>query len=480
MPRSQALPAHHQTTTKQMSSLQGFGREDGDRRRMQHDGTAALSPIRELRFLDLCAGLGGFHLALRRAEQSVRRRTKRLPRRRWTFRCVLAADILPRLREAYVQNFPGLAEDYRRLYPPEQCAAEGLDDLYDDKGALVRIHGDLSTVVDVEAGTLRQWSGTEDAIVPPHDLLCAGFPCQPFSKSGAQLGFEDLNGTVFQMLAVILKERRPSYVFLENVGNFERHDKGNTWRIVHEVLEQLGYSVRATTTVGGESGGLGLLSPHHLGLPQHRERFFIVAQHASAVGAFQHNRYPFPLSYRSHKYPAKRLASLERDSGRRLRTIINRTAFETAPEEVEAAQLSAHRVRCVDHWRDLLRVIDQHDARCEDCDRIRPLPSFPIWGFELDPWNHYPFDRNPQHFVADRNGLEALRREWLRCLGERLGSEVAPRGKRSFLASSLAPRLRPPPPPHSFRGYQPAPLSICLERGTPADRVHLPRHSGPA
>lgn len=391
--------------------------------------------MNELRFVDLCAGLGGFHLALTKAERSANRRKKRLLRRKWTFRCVLAAEIIPRLREAYVQNFPGLADDYRRLYPPDRCAAAGFGDLYDETGALLRIHGDLSTLVEVDSERLRRWPRSEEPIVPEHDLLCAGFPCQPFSKSGAQLGFEDLNGTVFRMLAVILKEHRPPYVFLENVGNFERHDKGNTWRVVREILKQLGYSVRATTTVGGEDGGLGLLSPHHLGLPQHRERFFIVAQHASAV-SFQEDRYPFPLSYRSHRNPEKKLAALERDSRRRLSTIINRSASEAPPEELEAAQVSADRARCVDHWRDLLRVIDEHDARCHYSRQIRPLPSFPIWGFELDPWNHYPFETNPRNFVADPGSLRTYRRRWLRKLDEGLGNELAPRGERSFLVSA--------------------------------------------
>ena len=71
--------------------------------------------------------------------------------------------------------------------------------------------------------------------VPPHDILSAGFPCQPFSKSGSQLGLlEKTQGTLFREILYILKKHLPEYVILENVGNFERHDNGKTWRIVKE------------------------------------------------------------------------------------------------------------------------------------------------------------------------------------------------------------------------------------------------------
>ena len=73
----------------------------------------------------------------------------------------------------------------------------------------------------------------------------------------------------------ILKLQTPSHVILENVGNFERHDHGRTWHIVRSSLGRLGYEVRATRHKA--SGGDGLLSPHHLGFPHHRERFFAVA-----------------------------------------------------------------------------------------------------------------------------------------------------------------------------------------------------------
>ena len=133
--------------------------------------------------------------------------------------CVFASDIDPQLQEVYRRNFPGGPA----------------------------IHG------DIREAKLH---------VPPHDVLCAGFPCQPFSKSGTQAGLRDeTSGTLFHEIVDVLRLHNPSYVILENVGNFERHDGGRTWRIVKASLSRLGYQVSATDHV--TSGGEGLLSPHH-------------------------------------------------------------------------------------------------------------------------------------------------------------------------------------------------------------------------
>lgn len=390
------------------------------------------APIEELRFVDFCAGLGGFHLGLGRATAEV---AQGCAPKRWKFKCVMAADIEDRLRQVYPRNFPEIAQTYAEYFPPERCAeTPGLGDIYDHDGVLARVHGDLEHLVDVERDTLKCWPGTVEPIVPAHDLLCAGFPCQPFSKSGAQLGFKDLKGTVFRMLAVIIARHRPRFVFLENVGNFERHDGGNTWKIVRQTLEDMGYSVRATTTVGGADGGLGLLSPHHLGLPQHRERFFIVAQRKDEVGAFHEDSYPFPLSFRSHVAPEARLAQLNLASETALKAVIARTQTEASPEALAAAQLSNDRKHCVNHWRELLLKIEAHD-RQSPATAFRPLPSFPIWGFELDPWHHYPAAENPRPLADRPSSLAQYRRNLVEKLVADLG-DYGPRGDRSYLASS--------------------------------------------
>jgi len=264
-----------------------------------------------MRFVDLFAGLGGFHLALSQLGH----------------RCVFASELDAELRALYAANF---------------------------KGSRQIIHGDIC-----KAKTL----------VPKHDILCAGFPCQPFSKSGFQDGLNDkTRGTLFHEIVHILKKRRPAYVLLENVGNFERHDDGRTWEIVREALEKLKYNVRGTQHKA--TGGHGLISPHHFGFPHTRERFYIVASldHLAAD--------PFPK-------PAGRTSAS-------LRQVVQDNAELSDDDQIETAL--THRQReCIEHWNELLGALP---------DRI-DLPSFPIWGDEIHA--RYPFvTKTPHECTIDK------------------------------------------------------------------------------
>jgi DNA (cytosine-5)-methyltransferase 1 len=102
--------------------------------------------------------------------------------------------------------------------------------------------------------------------VPKHDILLAGFPCQPFSNAGLRKGFEDTRGTLFFEIARIIEFRKPKLVLLENVKGFVNHDKGNTFNTVKRVLEEQGYSVYHK-----------VLNAKDFGVPQNRERVYIVA-----------------------------------------------------------------------------------------------------------------------------------------------------------------------------------------------------------
>lgn len=102
--------------------------------------------------------------------------------------------------------------------------------------------------------------------IPPFDVICAGFPCQPFSMAGLKKGFQDTRGTLFFDVARIINYHHPKVVFLENVKNFKNHDKGKTFCIIKRILEELGYSVYYK-----------VLNAKDFGLPQNRERIFIVA-----------------------------------------------------------------------------------------------------------------------------------------------------------------------------------------------------------
>lgn len=129
-------------------------------------------------------------------------------------------------------------------------------------------HGDITQV--------------ELAEVPRHDILIGGFPCQPFSHAGLKRGFEDTRGTLFFDVARIIDHRKPSMVLLENVKGFTTHDKGRTMAVVKETLEELGYNVFHK-----------VLNAKDFGVPQNRERVFIVAINKKKMGSIGFE-YPFP------------------------------------------------------------------------------------------------------------------------------------------------------------------------------------------
>ncbi len=118
--------------------------------------------------------------------------------------------------------------------------------------------------------------------VPRHDILIGGFPCQPFSHAGLKRGFEDTRGTLFFDVARIIDHRKPSMVLLENVKGFTTHDKGRTMAVVKETLEELGYNVFHK-----------VLNAKDFGVPQNRERVFIVAINKKKMGSIGFE-YPAP------------------------------------------------------------------------------------------------------------------------------------------------------------------------------------------
>ena len=136
-----------------------------------------------LKYIDLFAGIGGFHCALDKIYES---------------KCVFTSEINEEAAKVYAENFPG-------------C----------------NLHGDI------------QLSETKNSIPKDFDLLCAGFPCQPFSKSGNLKGFEDTRGTLFFDILEILNEHKPKYILLENVSNLVSHDNGNTYKRITESLKEI-------------------------------------------------------------------------------------------------------------------------------------------------------------------------------------------------------------------------------------------------
>lgn len=101
--------------------------------------------------------------------------------------------------------------------------------------------------------------------IPNHDILLAGFPCQPFSNAGLKKGFDDLRGTLFFDIARIVKQHKPEVLFLENVKGLKGHNKGRTFSKIYQTLNDLGYTVYSQ-----------VLNARDFGVPQNRERIYIV------------------------------------------------------------------------------------------------------------------------------------------------------------------------------------------------------------
>lgn len=112
------------------------------------------------------------------------------------------------------------------------------------------------------------------------DVICAGFPCQPFSAAGARRGFEDTNGTLFFEIARFASILKPKYLFLENVKGLISHDKGYTFETIIGSLDELGYDVEWQ-----------VLNSKDFGVPQNRERVFIIGHLRGTSG-----RQIFPIA----------------------------------------------------------------------------------------------------------------------------------------------------------------------------------------
>ena len=228
-------------------------------------------------FIDLFAGLGGFHLAAAKLGGQ----------------CVFASEINPVLAKNYQKNFG--------IFP---------------------------------AGDIRKTSVDE---IPSHHLLCAGFPCQPFSKAGAQDGLDDLDrGQLFFEILRVVDRHTPCYLIFENVANFVRHDKGNTYQRICDELKTRGYDVQCRQ-----------FSPHQFGVPQIRERMYLVGAKNGLTD------FVWPT-------PPVDLPSLS------LRRILARRLTHYKP-------LSPAVMQCIDAWQKIIQSIPEDD----------PLPSFPIWGMEF-------------------------------------------------------------------------------------------------
>lgn len=242
--------------------------------------------------IDLFSGLGGFHLALKNLG----------------CKCVFASELREDLRELYKINFPDTPI----------------------------IEGDITKV--------------DPSNVPHHDILCAGFPCQPFSQAGKRQGFDDKEGrgNMFNYICDIIKEReklndKPKFLLLENVSNLKGHDNGNTWRVIQKRLDALEYYV------SGE-----ILSPHQFGIPQHRKRIYIVGVRKDLP--YAGNLQPFPFPQGSNENHCD-IASI----------------IDSSDTNIQPLSLKTHYQLKI--WQAFLNEIKKRDKQ---------IPRFPIWAMEFD------------------------------------------------------------------------------------------------
>jgi DNA (cytosine-5)-methyltransferase 1 len=201
---------------------------------------------KNIKFIDLFAGIGGFHIAMQENGAD----------------CVFASEIDKFARLTYEHNFKNLSPEVFK-------------------------NGNFNQDITEES--------LDYCKIPNFDVLCAGFPCQPFSHAGLKKGFDDTRGTLFFNIKEIVKAKIegnkvnnkikiPRVLLLENVKGFKNHDKGNTFKVVKKTLDKLGYDVASE-----------VLNSKYFGVPQNRERIFIVAWYRDMVKT-SNFKFPFGLT----------------------------------------------------------------------------------------------------------------------------------------------------------------------------------------
>ncbi len=258
-----------------------------------------------MRFIDLYAGLGGFHKAMNDLGHE----------------CVWASEINDNLRNLYKKNFPGTP-----------------------------IEGDIFKV--------------ELDKIPFHNIICGGFPCQPFSKAGNRMGLNDLkNGNHFYRILDIIDskgDKSANYIVLENVENILKHDNGNTFEVISEELKKRDYEIKTS-----------ILSPHEFGVPHYRRRLFIVAA-SKKVGGLK--KFNFPIGKVKHNI-----------------SIDNVIDKNIKPFKDENLNLNKKEKKVISFWAKFI----------ENFPNKSKFPSFPIWSHE---WGaDYPYIDSTPYATLKKN-----------------------------------------------------------------------------
>jgi DNA (cytosine-5)-methyltransferase 1 len=299
-------------------------------------------------FADLFAGIGGFHAALsKHGGESV-----------------FVSEIDDSARNVYAKNWLGGKEDF--------------------------ISGDIT---EFTAGRVR---------VPQHNVLTGGFPCQPFSKSGSQLGVAEARGTLFYDIHRIIETKKPDLILLENVRNLIGPKHIDDYRTMIRLIRDLGYVVSDEPTI---------LSPHEIpeklgGTPQHRERIFIgaIRMNTKAASKFRDIAPLLP------RHPFKDSGPVEWDLAQFLDKNISKV-----PHTQEALQISQDQKRALKVWNDFLRIHLRENNK--------QLPGLPLWteywkprseirlSKSLPDWKRRFIERNSDFYMENRSWIDGWMKE---------------------------------------------------------------------
>jgi DNA (cytosine-5)-methyltransferase 1 len=296
-------------------------------------------------FIDLFAGIGGFHQALQQ----------------YGGECVFVSEIDERATQVYERSW---------------------------------LKGNLNV-----SGNIDNFIKDDKTDVPAHDVLTAGFPCQPFSKSGHQQGINEARGTLFWSIARVLEHRKPKLIILENVRNLVGPKHKNDYLRMIEILREIGYAVSTTPTI---------ISPHQIpeglgGTPQHRERVFITGVYVGKRKALSYTSIDPLVTAEEIKSWPKVIWNLDK-------------YLETAEKTgiPEYARLSKIEEQAIEVWADFVQTLrGGHTEK---------LPSFPIWtdfmrsrsqiriSRETPDWKRNFIDKNAQLYMENTNMLDKWRK----------------------------------------------------------------------
>jgi len=257
-----------------------------------------------LKFIDLFCGIGGFHQALTKLG----------------FECVFASDIDENCRKTYNNNYN------------------------------IQPEGDI-TKIEIDN-------------IPKFDVLCGGFPCQPFSKAGFQKGFNDTRGNLFFNICKIVETHRPMYLILENVRNLASHDNGNTWKVIKNSIKKLGYHTYDEPV---------LLNVLHFNIPQNRERVVIMCKRMD-LGEL-------PELPEIDKNPKKNLTTFIKD-------IID--------EKINGMNLTGKMKDVNLVWNNFIQILNENNI---------DIPKFPIW---TDWWDN-TFEENDEFYLKYKSWIDKNR-----------------------------------------------------------------------